>query len=122
MDPAETTFILTGLRRVFNSAKVHAALGVLLPTFFIVHYAAATLPPTQRMGLWIAFISAAVVLGREVINAWAQEDAAAKSQPAQTAAPLQINTGSPAQNFNEPAPAPAPAPAPKEMPATDDHR
>ena len=86
----EVTFIITGLKRVLNSAKVQAAVGTLTGAWFAVHYAAADLPPTQRTALWIAFIGAMVVTMREVINGWTQEDVANATPAAPP--PVQVNS------------------------------
>lgn len=87
---SETTFIITGLKRVFNSAKVQTAVVSLTAAWFAIHDAAASLPPTQRTALWMTFLGAMAVTVREVINGWTQEDVANATPAAPP--PVQVNS------------------------------
>lgn len=101
MTPAESS-ILTGFRRVINSAKIQASTATCAGMWVAAHYAAIDLPPTQRASLWIAFLAAVTMLFRECVNAWGTEDAAAATAaiPAPPPAPpsVQVNTGASATN------------------------
>lgn len=93
---------LTGLRRVLNSAKVQAAASGTAVAYVACRYAAPTLAPDQRAYLWIAFLGGLFWMIREVLNAWAVEDAALKSVTPPTPT-VQVNTGTQAANVQQPA-------------------
>jgi hypothetical protein len=97
---------LTGVRRVLNSAKVQFTAVGGAAAYVAARFAAPTIPPDQRAWLWLGFLGALAVMVREVVNAWAAEDVAAKSQAAPPA--VQVNTGSDAANVQQATPPPSP--------------
>lgn len=96
MNPTEAS-ILTGFKRLINSAKIQATTVSIAGMWMAAHFAAPTLDPQQRGWLWVSFISGVAVLVRECVNAWGAEDAA-KASSAPTSPAVQVNTGATATN------------------------
>lgn len=112
MTPTEAS-ILTGLKRVINSAKVHVAATAVTGAWLTAKYAPVGNDPKANAVLWIAFMATTYGLAREVINGWAKEDVAAKSQPAPS---VQVNTGDSSENTQANVPAAIPPSDPPSAP------
>lgn len=80
------------LDRMVNSAKLKTAVGAAVAAYFAARNVAPSLPPEQRVYLWIAFMFAAMGAVSIAIHGWTLEDVANKqTAPPAAAAPAPVN-------------------------------